>query len=299
MRRTLTTAGLVLACTALLGGCGSAVPPTGPSPTATATPPPDDASVVNPGDLLVGRGLLMQKSAAAPVELCVGAVAESYPPQCGGPRVVGEVDWDALEPERASGVTWTNQVVWAVGRLDPTAGDSGTFTLDRPLSLTPPEGFTPPTEEPMTFPQLCDDPYAGGGRRGSGSPDAQNALSERLTSIDGYIGSWVSDGSSMFNVLVTGDADAAHAELRKVWKGGLCVEQRDLPTEADVRAAQDALGTKVPGLLGTGGDATQGKLGVQVTVLDPSTKDLILDTVSPWLEPADVRITSTFRPLDP
>lgn len=305
MRRSLSVVGLALACTGLMAGCGTATPPSASGPvaptstgTTTATPAPDQARVADPGDLLVGSGMLMQRSANGPVELCVGGVAESYPPQCGGPRIVGDVDWDALEPERASGVTWTNDVVWAVGRLDPDAGESGTFTLERPLSLTPPKGFPLPTPAPVTFPQLCDDPYAGGGRRGGGSPDAQNALGERLTSLDGYIGSWVSDGSSLYNVLVTGDADAAHAALRKVWKGGLCVEQRDLPTEADVRAAQEALGTKVEGLLGSGGDVTQGKLDVHVTVLDSRTRDLVIATVSPWLQPDDVRITSTFQPLE-
>lgn len=296
MRPRLAAAGIALICVWVVAGCGQG---TRTTPPAGGTEPTGSGSVVQPGALLVGHGMLMQDSSTSPVELCVGAVAESYPPQCGGPRIVGDVDWETLGPERASGVTWTKGSVWAVGRLDLKAGRSGTFTLDRPLSPTPPEGFTPATEPPMTFPQLCDDPFAGGGSKGAGTPEAQNALAERLATLDGYVGSWVSDGSSMFNVLVTGDAASAHTELRKVWKGGLCVEQRDLPTETEIRAAQDALGSEVEGLLSTGGDATQGKLGVQVTVLDPSTKDLILETVSPWLEPADVRITSVFQPLEP
>lgn len=42
-------------------------------------------------------------------------------------------------------------------------------------------------------------------------------------------------------MLLTGDAEKAHAEFREVWSGGLCVRQRDAATEQDVRAAQDAV----------------------------------------------------------
>lgn len=297
MRRpsTLLPTAMALVALSALTGCGSGVRTT--PPIGTVSPSPTNP-IVRVGDLVAGQGMLMQRTADGPIELCVGAVAASHPPQCGGPRIVGDVDWETLAPERASGVTWTKGSVWAVGRLDPKAGTSGTFTLDRPLSLTPPAGVaTPASQAPMAFPQLCDDPYAGGGSKGGGSPEAQNALTERLATLDGYVGSWVSDGSSMFNVLVTGDAAAAHTEIRKVWKGGLCVEQRDVPTEADVRAAQEALGKKSPGLLTTGGDATTGKLNVEVTVLDQATHDQIMETVKPWLEPTDVTITSAFQPL--
>jgi hypothetical protein len=39
-------------------------------------------------------------------ELCEGAIAESYPPQCSGKPIVGW-DWDDVEGEQsASGTTW-------------------------------------------------------------------------------------------------------------------------------------------------------------------------------------------------
>ncbi|KGN37610.1 hypothetical protein [Knoellia subterranea] len=271
-----------------LVGCGTA----DLSPGASSTPAPT-VPITGPDDLLVGQGMLMQKVGDGPIELCIGGVAESYPPQCGGPRIVGDVDWDTLKPERASGVTWTN-AIWAVGHFDQTAN---TFTLDRPLSLTPTAGVTPPTPADMDFPQLCKDPYAGG-RSGAGSPEQQNALTMRLESLDGYIGSWVSDGSSLFNVLVRGDAEAVFAELRTVWPGGLCVEQRDLPTQSDVRAAQDALADMAGGrLLSTGGDVTSGQLEVGVTVLDRATRDAVLEAVEPWLDASQIRFTAALQPL--
>ncbi|KGN30809.1 hypothetical protein N802_06260 [Knoellia sinensis KCTC 19936] len=286
----MATALLVLAAGALTG-CGESVQsapnPQRPSPTH---------QVVEPDALVAGRGMLMQKSADGPIEFCTGAVAESYPPQCGGPRIVGDVDWNVLQTERSGGVTWTNGDVWGVGRFDASGGEGGTFTLDRPLSQRPPEGHVAPSAQTPDFPQLCDDPYAGGGRPGAGSAEQQNALSIRLEEVDGYIGSWVSDGQSMFNVLVTGDASQVHKELRAIWPGGLCVEQRDAATLKDVQAAQDALAKALPGLLMTGGRG-DGTLEVQVTLLDRATLDKVLETVEPWLEPQDLRMASTFQPL--
>jgi hypothetical protein len=44
--------------------------------------------------------------------LCLGAIAESYPPQCSGPEIVGW-DWAAVDGEQtASGVTWGSYAVW-------------------------------------------------------------------------------------------------------------------------------------------------------------------------------------------
>lgn len=57
-------------------------------------------------------------------ELCLGAIAESYPPQCGGPEVIGW-DWDAVESEEtAAGVTWGAYAVWG-------DWDGETFTITR------------------------------------------------------------------------------------------------------------------------------------------------------------------------
>ena len=57
-------------------------------------------------------------------ELCLGPIAESYPPQCSGPPVVGW-DWSAVDGEEtASGVTWGAYAVWG-------DWDGATFTVTR------------------------------------------------------------------------------------------------------------------------------------------------------------------------
>ena len=288
---------LPVAVALLLAACGSA---TGPTP-GVGKPSGPVADVVDPDQELVAHGILMQGSPQAEVEICVGGVAESFPPQCGGPVLLGDFTWDAVGPERASGVTWTDDPWYAVGTFDPEGGHQGSITLTRPVSADPPEGYAVPSAgEEVTFPQLCEDPFVGGDEEAAGDLAAQEQLAAALEDLDGYVTSWVSDGSSLYNVVVTGDPDEAFAHLRKVWKGGLCVEQRDLPTQGELREAQTAVGEEGDRLhlLHTGVGGVSGLLEVGVLVSDQETVDAVLEAVSPWLEPDQVLITGALRPLD-
>jgi len=272
--------GLLVLAALTLSACGSAAfRPGGPSASSETE--------------VVGAGMVMQSSP----ELCMGAVMTSYPPQCGGPSLAGEFSWDDVGAETQGGVRWTNGTYSGVGHHDK---DSDTFTLTRPLSENPPEGMVLPEPEDVAFPQLCDDPFRGGDPRFT-DPDLtrQPALQSRLQNLDGYVGSYVSDGVSMFNVLVTGDPEVAHAELREVWRGGLCVEQRQDAPEVDLLAAQQALTTihEELGVLSSGPDGMTGRLDIQILVADESTVQRIHKTVSPWLTPEQVQITSSFQPL--
>ncbi|MGW4930408.1 hypothetical protein ACWEOH_14755 [Agromyces sp. NPDC004153] len=57
--------------------------------------------------------------------LCAGMIADSLPPQCTGPAIVGW-DWDAVEGENAAADT-----TWGEYRMQGT-WDGDAFTLDRP-----------------------------------------------------------------------------------------------------------------------------------------------------------------------
>ncbi|NLJ54743.1 MAG: hypothetical protein GX344_11525 [Intrasporangiaceae bacterium] len=283
----------VLALGALvLSACGSAtVDPDAGSPGEEAAAGAAGRSQV------VGAGMVMQSTPGAAPELCMGPVLTSYPPQCGGPTLAGAFSWDDVEAETQGEVRWTNGYYYGVGHYDKA---SDTFTLTRPLSVTPPEGLEQPTDEPLDFPQLCDDPFRGGDP-GFSDPDLakQEMFQQRLQSLEGYIGSWVSDGRSLFNVVVTGDPEAAHASLREVWAGALCVEQREGPTEADLLAAQGALNDVYQdlGILSSGPDVMSGRLDVQVVLADEATLERVHELVAPWLTPEQVRVTGTFQPL--
>ena len=132
---------LQLACAAagviaLTGCAGSA--PAGGGPTAATGEFPRPAAA---GEVLA-QGTVLQKDGEAPV-LCLGGVADSYPPLCGGPVIVSW-DWAGVEQsESASGVTWGTYAV--SGTWDAT-----TFTVTRPpipLSLYDPLAqFDPRTD---------------------------------------------------------------------------------------------------------------------------------------------------------
>ncbi|MBG6054426.1 hypothetical protein IWX81_000816 [Salinibacterium sp. CAN_S4] len=80
------------------------------SACATPSASPSDGGIAAPVDV-VGQGTVIQVGDAAP-EFCLGAVAESYPPQCSGPELVGW-DWAANEgSETASDVTWGTYAVF-------------------------------------------------------------------------------------------------------------------------------------------------------------------------------------------
>jgi hypothetical protein len=92
----LRAAPLLLAIT-LLAGCTTTTPGSGGVPLPDPNPAADGA--------VRGQGTVIQVGDAEP-ELCLGAIAESYPPQCSGPVIEGW-DWAAVELQETSGdVTW-------------------------------------------------------------------------------------------------------------------------------------------------------------------------------------------------
>lgn len=116
---------LLLACAAAagllaLGGCTA--DPEQPGGGATgdpgAFPRPAAAGEV------VAQGTVLQKNGEEP-QFCLGGVADSYPPQCSGPPVLGW-DWSvAPQADSASGVTWGRYAL--TGTWDATA-----FTVTQP-----------------------------------------------------------------------------------------------------------------------------------------------------------------------
>lgn len=125
---------------AALAGCADATAPGGPASIVGPDAPP--SAIAADGEVL-GMATVLQKDGEEP-ELCLGGVAESYPPQCGGPRVSGW-DWAAVEGEEtASGVTWGAYAVQ--GTWDGTV-----FTLTQPpimLALYDPMVEVDPREDP-------------------------------------------------------------------------------------------------------------------------------------------------------
>lgn len=135
MRMLLPTLAAVL----VLGACGADDGPTtatddGGDPMPTAIP-------AAPGTVHT-RGPVMVMDTGSP-ELCLGPVAESWPPQCGGPPIAGW-DWaDHNDMYESQGATrWGSFAV--TGEWDGT-----TFTYE---SAVPGALYDVRAEEPPTYP---------------------------------------------------------------------------------------------------------------------------------------------------
>jgi hypothetical protein len=110
-----------------------------------------------------------------PPELCLGGVAESLPPQCGGPEIAGW-DWDAVEADSAQGTTWGEYAVEGTW-------DGETFRLT--------EAAAAPAERPVS----PDDPRLDPDNAGAVGPDTpeseadelQNEVFDHLGGLSGWI----------------------------------------------------------------------------------------------------------------
>ena len=135
MRRLLP----LLAAVLVLTGCG----------TETSAPGAGGPSSRAEERTLFAEATVLEGGGHGP-QLCLGGVMESYPPQCGGPDVLGW-DWDDVGGfERASGTTWGQYVV--IGTYDQ---DRETFTPTE--AAVPAEQYDGPrpghgTDEPRGTP---------------------------------------------------------------------------------------------------------------------------------------------------
>jgi hypothetical protein len=152
MRTTITALLVGLAATALVGcsdGARSATDGAGasPAPTASASAGPMPAEVPAADGPVRTRDLaIVMDRGDGPPELCLGPVAESYPPQCGGPPIEGW-DWSVEQRhhEQQGRVRWGSFSV--TGTWD---GETFTVTDAVPAALYSPvaPGETvPPTPQ--------------------------------------------------------------------------------------------------------------------------------------------------------
>ncbi len=181
-------------------------------------------------------------------KLCLGGIAESYPPQCSGLRLVGW-DWNAVEGEEsASGTTWGD--FHLVGTYD---GEVFTVAEARPsdpavaaAGFGGERNFTTPCPEPeggwipIDPSRISDESFAAGAAVAESRP--------------GHVALWVDyvgdhtpeeldqlavEGKpvlQIMNVVVTDDVAGTEAAISERWGGPLCVTQREGKTEAELMA---------------------------------------------------------------
>ena len=212
-------------------------------------------------------------------QLCLGAVAESYPPQCGGPELV-DFDFGDVGAEQAGGTTWGQYAVTGTY-------DGATFTVTDAI----PAALYDTMKEPEAggLDPACDDAEATDPDKAT--PEDMDATLAAASALPTYATAWLSNGT--ISVAVTGDAEAAEAELRRTWGGLLCVTTVE-KTDADLNEVNTELQTALGEQLLTSGSSRPDSLDATVVFDDGSIQSWAdetfgegLVTVGSALEPAE------------
>jgi hypothetical protein len=114
----------------LLAGCAT---PADPGEAGDVVPGGGEPNPIAAPGVVVGQGTVLQKD-GEDAQFCIGAVMESYPPQCSGPVLLGWEWPDDGMSESASGVTWGTYAV--SGTWDGEAITKGDMVI--PLALYDP-----------------------------------------------------------------------------------------------------------------------------------------------------------------
>jgi hypothetical protein len=197
VRRLIPVAALVA-----LAACGQGADTGGsPEPGSGDTATQSDADAAVDGTVYQGALTVLQGVERDAAELC-GAVAESYPPQCGGLPVTGW-DWDTVEHEEAQGVRWGSYIV------------TGTFD-GKSLVLT--EDPVPTADVDMAdYPHLqYQEPEIGDPAEDLSAEELQAIADELVEQFPRYVyGGWADEQNGVALVdtlLVTPELEAYAAE---------------------------------------------------------------------------------------
>jgi hypothetical protein len=269
---------------------GTAAKPTGRDTPADITTEPDP-------DLKVrGYGLVFQDG-DKPVELCLGAVNDSLPPQCGGPRVEGW-DWDAVpDEETMADHRWGNYEVTGYY-------DGSTFRVVDARKPPPFESesdqsiYETPCEEPPGGWRVEDPERATEADRGRAVRYAESQPEQVATWVD-YLDEpteYTDPKDMILNVAFTENVEHHEAEIRKLWDGPLCVIEKEGHTQAELSAIQNSNWEKDYGLEGTWSslDVVQGHVELGVMFIEDETRRAIAErygegtvVIFPALKPVD------------
>ena len=229
---------------------------TGPASAATST-------VLN-GPLYEADVTVLEFEDQGP-GLCLGAILASYPPGCGGPPVIGW-DWGDVGWAQQSGDTR-----WAEAHVVGTWNGTSFTLVDTSFTLAGDDG------DPLRpdFSPACDEP-SGDLTLNQGDALSLNLPGGALPTFPGQVALYLSQGPPfVVNVVVTpGNGAAALDQARAVWSGGLCVVERDAPTEAELAAVQAEVSAATADgdpplgpVYGNGPDTLRGVVVVDITAV--------------------------------
>jgi hypothetical protein len=209
---------IALAAGLLVGACGRGDDPrslNNPSKSSSVTTSPTR----DPNQRYRVSTTVLASRGQGP-QLCLGGIADSYPPQCGGIDVAG-LDWAAVpDKQSANGTTWGDATL--VGTFD---GD--TFTLTEP----PAPRAEPKQSKRPDFSPACDKP--------EGDPNSDSTALGDLANDPDVVAVWVTEDQKTYNVVVRpGATDRVRTAIRRSFAGLLCMVERDRPSSASLRELQ-------------------------------------------------------------
>lgn len=192
----------------LLSACATG-PGSSAAPTSTTVPSDqrlEDAHPDLPEGRVIGTGTVMD--VAGDVQLCMGAIMESYPPQCDGVPL-DEWTWEGVEGSETSGeTTWGTYAVYA------------TYDGERLTNTDPPIMLA------LFDPVAPEDP--------TGGVDGKTAADE-LTRIQDDLSSRLGDDA------LTLSTDRGYVWLSVVWDDGTIQKAADSEFGEDVVFVTSAL----------------------------------------------------------
>lgn len=146
MSRFIVAGAVAAASAVLLAGCAT---PSAGEPVVWAPPAPPTGEVMTQGTVMDVGGT---------VELCLGPVAESYPPQCSGIPVEGW-SWDGIEGWETSGdATWGAYGVRGTydGSSFAVTAEPVMLALYDPIAPVDPTGGKPGTANEAELTEMQD-----------------------------------------------------------------------------------------------------------------------------------------------
>jgi hypothetical protein len=229
-------------------------------------------------------------------ELCLGAVAESLPPQCGGMPILGW-RWEDVDGEQTRGsVTWGDYHV--VGTYDGSA-----FTVESAGPIVPTEpGEGNPFESP------CSEPEGGWTDVDPSrtSDDDRIAAMHEAEDVPEYAGIWISylqepvdfeiPGPYVLNAAFTGDPHRFESALRGVWGGPLCLLSFDrthrelVRVQRELEGVADSMGFE---LLWSSVDVIDNEVELGIVVAEPRIEAALAEAYGE----GTVRIVPALQPV--
>jgi len=241
--RTLSVLPLAL----LLAACGAA---------EDGDPGANSGAARDTSQLYEASALVLDEDGEGPV-LCLGGVADSYPPQCGG-VLLANWDWEAVDgEERAAGASWGEYrvvgtydgEVFTVTEVGPSVSHAGSSGDDFMTPCPEPDGGWAVVDANKASEADFDAAAAAAGREpdsvavwvdyvGDFRPEEMEQMEEEGLPLQ------------ILNAAFSGDVERHEAELRDLWGGPLCVSEREGATAEELDAIRAEAEAAVNGDLG-------------------------------------------------